>query len=107
MTMPGLKVHVMPCGFGGAEAGGWFAKEIKTKEDLKGLRMRIFGLGGRVMARPAPPPCWFRAAISSSAFDKKQIDAAELYPPAADAPRAQGEGQADLYTGLAPAGDRA
>ena len=26
----GLKVHVMPCAFGGAEAGGWFAKEIKT-----------------------------------------------------------------------------
>ena len=46
-----LKVHVMPCAFGGAEAGGWFAKEIKTSDDLKGLRMRIFGLGGRVMAR--------------------------------------------------------
>ncbi|HXG79343.1 MAG TPA: C4-dicarboxylate ABC transporter, partial [Methyloceanibacter sp.] len=47
----GLKLHVLPCAFGGAEAGGWFAKEIETAQDIKSLRMRIFGLGGRVMSR--------------------------------------------------------
>ena len=80
-----LKVHVMPCGFGGAEAGGWFAKEIKTSEDLKGLRMRIFGLGGRVMARLGATTVLVPGGDILAAFDKKQIDAAELYPPAADA----------------------
>ena len=33
----GLKVHVMPCAFGGAETGGWFAKEIKTSRRHQGL----------------------------------------------------------------------
>lgn len=44
----GLNVHVIPCAFGGAETSGWFAKEIHKPEDLKGLRMRSFGLAGRV-----------------------------------------------------------
>ena len=53
----GMHVHVIPCAFGGAETSGWFAKEIRGPDDLKGLRMRIFGLGGLVMAGLAPPPC--------------------------------------------------
>ena len=80
-----LKVHVMPCGFGGAEAGGWFAKEIKTSDDLKGLRMRIFGLGGRVMSRLGATTVLVPGGEIVAAFDKRQIDAAELYPPAVDA----------------------
>jgi len=35
----------------GTQMGGWFRKEIKSVRDLKGLRMRIPGLGGRVMAK--------------------------------------------------------
>jgi len=81
----GLKVHVMPCAFGGAEAGGWFVKEIKSKEDIKGLRMRIFGLGGRVMARLGATTVLVPGGDVVAAFAKGQIDAAELYPPAADA----------------------
>ena len=56
----GYKVHVIPCAFGGAETAGWFAKEILIKDDIKGLRMRIFGLGGRVMSRAGATPCWSR-----------------------------------------------
>ncbi len=104
----GLKVHVMPCAFGGAEAGGWFAKEIKTKEDIKGLRMRIFGLGGRVMSRLGAITVLVPGGDLVAAFDKGKIDAAELYPPAVDArPGPQGQGQADLCAGLAPARDGA
>ena len=80
----GLKVHVMPCAFGGAEAGGWFAKEIKSKDDLKGLRMRIFGLGARVMAEVGATTVLLPGGKIASAFDKKEIDAAELYTPAVD-----------------------
>ena len=80
----GIKVHVVPCAFGGAEAGGWFAKEIKSKDDLKGLRMRIFGLGARVMAEVGVTTVLLPGGKIASAFDKKEIDAAELYTPAVD-----------------------
>ena len=80
----GLKIHVLPCAFGGAETGGWFTKEIKTSEDIKGLRMRIFGLGGRVMSRLGATTVLVPGGELLAAFDKGKIDAAELYPPAVD-----------------------
>jgi TRAP-type mannitol/chloroaromatic compound transport system substrate-binding protein len=80
----GAKVHVMPCAFGGAETAGWFAKEIRSKDDLKGLRMRIFGLGARVMSRQGATPVLLGASEVESAFKKGKIDAAELYTPATD-----------------------
>lgn len=80
----GLKVHVMPCAFGGAETAGWFLKEIKTTDDLKNLRMRIFGLGGRVMARLGATTLIIPGGNLLAAFEKGEIDAAELYPPAVD-----------------------
>ncbi|HET7211755.1 MAG TPA: C4-dicarboxylate ABC transporter, partial [Methyloceanibacter sp.] len=80
----GLKVHVIPCAFGGAETGGWFAKEIKATADLKGLRMRIFGLGGRVMARAGATTVLVPGGDLEAAFVKKKIDAAEIYTPAVD-----------------------
>ncbi len=80
----GVKVHVMPCAFGGAEAGGWFAKKIESKDDIKGLRMRIFGLGARVMSEAGATTVLLPGGKLASAFDKKEIDAAELYTPAVD-----------------------
>jgi len=43
----GLKSII--CGMIAPEASDWFRKEIKTLSDLKGLKMRFFGLGGRVI----------------------------------------------------------
>ncbi|MAS42787.1 MAG: ABC transporter substrate-binding protein [Rhodobacteraceae bacterium] len=45
----GLKC--LPCGATGTQAGGWFNKLIETPDDLKGLKMRIPGLGGSVMSK--------------------------------------------------------
>ena len=39
------------CGGTGTQMGGWFNKEIKSAADLKGLKMRIPGLGGTVMSK--------------------------------------------------------
>ena len=40
----------------GVQMGGWFRKEVRTVADLKGLKMRIAGLGGEVMARLGAVP---------------------------------------------------
>ena len=40
-----------PAGNTGVQMGGWFNKEINSRADLEGLRMRIPGLGGQVMER--------------------------------------------------------
>ena len=45
----GLKA--LTCGATGAQAGGWFNKEIESADDLQGLKMRIPGLGGNVMSK--------------------------------------------------------
>jgi TRAP-type mannitol/chloroaromatic compound transport system substrate-binding protein len=80
----GLHVHVIPCAFGGAETSGWFAKEIRGPDDLKGLRMRIFGLGGLVMARLGATKVLVPGGTLAAAFDKHEIDAAEFLTPAVD-----------------------
>jgi TRAP-type mannitol/chloroaromatic compound transport system substrate-binding protein len=80
----GLNVHVIPCAFGGAETSGWFAKEIQKPEDLKGLRMRSFGLVGRVMSRLGATTVLVPGGELGNAFDKHEIDAAEFLTPALD-----------------------
>ncbi len=50
----GLKA--MMCGNTGVQMGGWFRKEINSVDDLKGLKMRIPGLGGDVMAKLGASP---------------------------------------------------
>ena len=47
----GYNVMVMPCAVLAPETSGWFAKEINSPEDLQGLKMRFFGLGGKVMEK--------------------------------------------------------
>ena len=50
------------CGNTGVQMGGWFNKEIHGVEDYKGLKIRMPGLGGEVLAASAPPPWPCRAA---------------------------------------------
>jgi TRAP-type mannitol/chloroaromatic compound transport system substrate-binding protein len=50
----GLKC--LACGNTGVQWGGWFNKEINSADDLKGLKMRIPGLGGDVMAKLGASP---------------------------------------------------
>ncbi|MGO8659098.1 ABC transporter substrate-binding protein, partial [Rhizobium ruizarguesonis] len=44
-------MYALPAGNTGAQMGGWFRKEINTLDDLKGVKMRIAGLAGRVMEK--------------------------------------------------------
>jgi len=45
----GYNVKVIPCAVIAPETSGWFANEINGVDDLDGLKMRFFGLGGKVM----------------------------------------------------------
>ncbi len=65
----------------GAQMGGWFRKEIKSVDDLKGLKMRIAGLAGEVMAKLGVLPQQLAAGDVYSALEKGTIDAMEFVGP--------------------------
>ncbi len=52
----GFGLKNFACGNTGVQMGGWFNKEINTADDLKGLKMRIPGLGGDVLAKLGASP---------------------------------------------------
>jgi TRAP-type mannitol/chloroaromatic compound transport system substrate-binding protein len=77
-------VEVIACGPTAPEASGWFRKEIKTVDDLKGLRMRIYGLGANVMRKLGVETATILPGEVITAFREGKIDAAELALPALD-----------------------
>ncbi|MRJ02342.1 MAG: C4-dicarboxylate ABC transporter [Epsilonproteobacteria bacterium] len=66
------------------QMGGWFRKRIESLEDLKGLKMRIPGLGGEVMAKLGVNPILLPAGEIYTALDRGTIDATEWVGPALD-----------------------
>ena len=71
-------------GNSGNQMGGWFRKPIKSLEDLKGLKMRIPGLGGEVMASLGVKPVNIPAGELYTALERGVIDATEWVGPALD-----------------------
>jgi TRAP-type mannitol/chloroaromatic compound transport system substrate-binding protein len=61
--------------------GGFFRKEINTLDDLKGLKMRIPGLGGNVMAKLGVIPQQITPGDIYPALERGTIDAAEWAGP--------------------------
>jgi TRAP-type mannitol/chloroaromatic compound transport system substrate-binding protein len=70
-----------PAGNTGTQMGGWFRKEIKSVADLKGLKMRIAGLGGEVMSRLGAVPQQIAGGDIYPALERGTIDAAEWVGP--------------------------
>jgi len=68
----------------GPQMGGWFKKEIKSVDDLKGLKMRIPGLGGEVMKRLGVNTVLLPAGEIYTSLDRGTIDATEWVGPALD-----------------------
>ncbi len=75
------KIFGLPGGNTGAQMGGWYRKEINTPEDLKGLKMRIGGYGGAVLARVGAVPQQIAGGDIYPALEKGTIDAAEWVGP--------------------------
>ena len=70
-----------PLGNTGAQMGGWFRKEIKTLADMKGVKMRIGGFGGRIIERIGGVPQNIPGGDIYPALEKGTIDAAEWVGP--------------------------
>jgi len=81
----GYDIHVIPCAIIAPETSGWFAKEINSPEDLQGLKMRFFGLGGEVMQKLGVATSLLPGGEIFPALEKGAIDATEFSMPAIDA----------------------
>jgi len=77
-------LHSVFCGLIAPEASGWFRKRIRTVDDLKGLRMRFFGLGAKVMQRLGVNITRESGGDIFVALESGAIDAAEFSMPAID-----------------------
>ncbi len=73
-----------PAGNIGMQMGGWFKKEIKTLDDLKGLKMRIPGLGGTVMKGVGVEPYNLQAGKLYDALKTGELDAVDWANPGID-----------------------
>src|SRR6202166_5056678 len=65
----------------GCQMGGWFRKEIKTVDDLNGLKFRIGGFPGRVLQKLGAVPQQIAGGDIYPALEKGTIDAAEWVGP--------------------------
>lgn len=66
------------------EASGWFRKEITSTSELKGLKMRFFGLGAQVMAKMGVSTQLLSPADIYPALERGVIDATEYSMPSMD-----------------------
>lgn len=71
----------LPGGNTGVQMGGWFNKEINSVDDLKGLKMRIPGLGGEVLARAGGTPVTLPGGEIFTSLQTGTIDATEWVGP--------------------------
>ncbi|MBL26083.1 MAG: C4-dicarboxylate ABC transporter [Rhodospirillaceae bacterium] len=78
-NIKGLLCAVIP-----PEASGWFRKPINSPEDLKGLKMRFFGLGAKVMEKLGVSTQLLAGGDIYPALELGTIDATEFSMPAID-----------------------
>jgi len=71
----------MPAGNTGAQMGGWFNKRIDSLADLKGLKMRIPGLGGEILKRAGGTPVLLPGSEIFPSLQSGTIDATEWVGP--------------------------
>jgi TRAP-type mannitol/chloroaromatic compound transport system substrate-binding protein len=73
-----------PGGSTGVQMGGWFKKEINTLEDLKGLKMRIPGFAGEIMAKLGVQVTNLAPGELFTSLEMGTIDALEWVGPSMD-----------------------
>ena len=80
----GFNVKVLLLGILAPECSGWFRKPINSPEDIKGLRIRFMGLGGKVMQKLGASVSLLPLGETFPALEKGALDATEVCTPAVD-----------------------
>ena len=75
------KCTSVPTGSTGAQMGGWFRKEIKSMEDFRGLKFRVGGFAGTIIAKVGGVPQQIAGGDIYPALEKGTIDACEWVGP--------------------------
>lgn len=73
-----------PGGSTGVQMGGWFKKEIKTLDDLKGIKMRIPGFAGEIMAKLGVQVTNIAPGELFTSLEMGNLDALEWVGPSMD-----------------------
>lgn len=73
-----------PAGNTGMQMGGWFKKEIKSLEDLKGLKMRIPGFAGEIMSKVGVNVTNIAPGELYTSLERGALDALEWVGPSMD-----------------------
>jgi len=76
-----FNIYALVGGNTGAQMGGWFRKEINAVADLRGLKFRIAGFAGTVLAKLGVVTQQIAAGDIYPALEKGAIDAAEFVGP--------------------------
>lgn len=74
-------VLAFPAGNTTTQMGGWFRNEVKSLDDLQGLKFRLSGLGGRILERMGAVPQQIPGGDIYPALERGTIDAAEFSGP--------------------------
>jgi TRAP-type mannitol/chloroaromatic compound transport system substrate-binding protein len=70
-----------PAGNTGTQMGGWFRKEVKSVDDLKGLKFRTAGFNGQIFSKMGAVPQQIAGGDIYPALEKGTIDAVEWVGP--------------------------
>jgi len=76
-----FNLYPIPAGNTGVQMGGWFNKTIDSVDDLRGLKMRIPGMGGEVLRRAGGTPVNLPISEIFTALQTGSIDATEWVGP--------------------------
>jgi len=76
-----FNIQPILCGNTGVQMAGWFKKEIKTIQDLQGLKMRIPGLGAKVLEKAGGTPVLVSGGEIYTNLERGVIDATEWIGP--------------------------
>jgi TRAP-type mannitol/chloroaromatic compound transport system substrate-binding protein len=77
-------IHPILCGLVGPETAGWFRFKVETLDDIRGLKIRFAGLGGKVMEKLGASVTMLPGGEIFQALEKGAIDATEFSIPAVD-----------------------
>jgi TRAP-type mannitol/chloroaromatic compound transport system substrate-binding protein len=77
-------VYPLPCGVLPPEASGWFRQEIKSVAQFKGMKIRFFGIGGKVMQKLGASVQLLAPGDIFPALERGVLDATEFSMPALD-----------------------